>query len=166
MKKITCLLLTLLLLLSFNTAVFADTINTTNYKVFQGWSSDWGYWNWGISSSYYGELVTYLTTKIISEHDVLAYIQGPNYDVGVGDYFMTSLTIKADSTKLNTYYDLDSINSDYILPSPIYLYIFGGIEEGTNMSTSKQGNITISLAFQNSDFAAIGSWSNLLSKNF
>ncbi|KUO70672.1 MAG: hypothetical protein APF77_02495 [Clostridia bacterium BRH_c25] len=166
MKKITCLVLTFLLLLSFSTVVFADTISTTNSKVFRGWNTDWGYWSWEISSGYYGELVTYPTSKTISEHDVLAYIQYPNYEVGLGDYFMTALTIKADSTTLRTYYDLDSINRDYILPSPIHLYIYGGIEEGTGMSISKEGNVTVSLAFQDEDFAAIGSWSNTLSKNF
>lgn len=57
MKKITFLVLTFLLLLSFSTAVFADTISATNYKVFQGWNNDLGYKNWGVNSSYYGELV-------------------------------------------------------------------------------------------------------------
>ncbi len=111
-------------------------------------------------------LVTNSTSKTISEHDVIAYINSPNYDIGVGDYFMTALTIYADSTKLRTYYDLDSINRDYVLPSPIHLYIFGGIAAGTGVPISKQGNVTVSLAFQNADFAAIGSWSNTLSEDF
>ncbi|HYE09703.1 MAG TPA: hypothetical protein VEF53_05945 [Patescibacteria group bacterium] len=166
MKKITCLMLIMLLLIAFSTSVFAGTISGSNYVVFEGFSPDWGYNNWGIFSQYYGDVTSTTTSKTISKHDILAYSDVENHDYGVGDYFMTSLTISADSTKLRTYFSLGLINRDYIVNPDSYYYIFDGIASGTSMSSSKQGNVEILFTFDHDDFASFGSWTNYISKNF
>lgn len=168
MKKITCLVLISLLLLSFSMSVSAETISTSNYKVFQGWAVGMGYNNWGIFTNYYGDLTTYAASKTISKHDVLAHTLTENLDYGTGRYFVSGLSIYADSTHLRTYYSLGAINRSYItLPAnEAYYYIFNGIAEGTNMSTSKQGNVIVYLGFQADGWGVVGSWDNSLSINF
>ena len=169
MKKITCLVLISILLLPFSMSVSAGTISTNNYKVFQGFSADWGYNNWGIYTYYYGDLTTYSTSKTISKHDILAHTLVANLDYGTGTYFMSGLTVYAESTQLQRYYALGAPNRQYVrLPeTEAYYYIFGGIANGTSMSTSKQGTVTTDLGFNAEGWSPTGAtWDNTLNINF
>ncbi|MGE5633477.1 MAG: hypothetical protein ACM3TR_20620 [Caulobacteraceae bacterium] len=166
MKKTLLCLLVIALCFSTVIVAFASDISASNYKVFQAWCTDYGYKNWGITSNYVGNLVTGTSNKTISEHDVLVYIQSPNYDYGTGEYFMTALTVYADSSQIAKYYTLDELIRDYILPSPIYIYDQGGIASGVSFSNIKEGKVQVNFMFNNDGWAAVGSWSNTLTKTF